>query len=356
MTTIDGSLAGVVAARTRLAHVDGERGVALVLGYSLPELAARCSYEEVACLVLRGELPGAAEREAFQRSQREHGALRREERAAAAGLGRLLPRPEALASAMGLLDAEAPGQSPVEQAESALARVPSLVAAVAGHDEPDPGWPYARRALAALGARRTDGAAERALEVLLALEVEHGLSASTFACRVAASSGARAGVSLGAAVATLTGVRHGGATAEARALLLEAAEARDTEAFVRRAQEQRRRLAGFGHRIYKVADPRVPPLRAAMEAMGGVRLLQAATQLDREVEKRYGARGIHANIDLYGAVLLDALGVDPSLYVAAFALGLAPGWLAHWMEQGATGRLIRPDSVYDGPTHRPLGR
>lgn len=155
-------------------------------------------------------------------------------------------------------------------------------------------------------------------------------------------------------MATLTGPRHGGATAEARALLLEALEDGDPAALVRRAYDQRRRLAGFGHRIYKVPDPRIPPLRAAIEAMGEARLLPVAEALCREAEKLYGARGIYANIDLYGAVLLDALGVEPAHYVAAFALGLAAGWLAHWLEQGFTGRLIRPESTYEGPPLRTI--
>jgi citrate synthase len=355
MTRIDGSLAGVVVTQTRIAQVDGLQGLALIRGYALPELAARCSYEEVAHLVLRGELPDRASHEAFRRELTAHGAPGEEALATARDLGRLLAAPEALASAMGLLDG-GEARPPEAQAVAALARIPSLAAAVAGQPAPDPSWSYARRALAALGAKRTDAKAERALEVLLNLEAEHGLSASTFACRIAASSGARAGVSLGAAVATLTGPRHGGATAEARALLLEALADGDPAGFVRRAQEQKRRLAGFGHRIYKVPDPRIPPLRVAMEAMGEARLLPVAEALRREAEARYGARGIYANIDLYGAVLLDALGVEPAQYVAAFALGLAAGWLAHWAEQGATGRLIRPESAYEGPPPRPVPR
>ncbi|MCU0656125.1 MAG: citrate/2-methylcitrate synthase [Polyangiaceae bacterium] len=352
MTRIDGSLAGVVVAQTQLALVDGEKGIALVRGYPLPDLAARCTYEEVAHLVLLGELPGPSSG-SFLRGL---GSLDPASSEAARTIGKILPRPEALASSMGLLDATTGGLGAQEQAAAALACVPALVAAVAGLAAPEVGWSYARRALAALGAHRTDPLATRALEVLLSLEAEHGLSASTFACRVAASSGARAGVSLGAAVATLTGHRHGGATAEARSLLLEAWSDGDAASFVERAQAQKRRLAGFGHRIYKVADPRIPPLRAAIEAMGGARLLPIALRLSEEVERRYGARGIHANIDLFGAVLLDALGVDPDQYVAAFALGLAPGWLAHWIEQGATGRLIRPDSLYEGPPPRAVPR
>lgn len=355
MTRIDGSLAGVVVAETKIAHVDGGRGLALIRGYPLPELAAQCSYEEVAYLVLYGDLPTKSELDSFQHRLTEQGTLPNTIQSAARNLGQIVPHPEALAAASGLLDAERIG-TPTEQAERVFARVPALTAAVAGYPAPDPAWPYARKALAALGAKRTDALAQRALEVLLSLEAEHGLSASTFACRIAASSGAKAGVSLGAAVATLTGPRHGGATAEARALLREALASGDTVAFVHQAREQKRKLAGFGHRIYKVPDPRLPPLRSAIEAMGNVQLLPVAITLMTEGERLYGARGVYANIDLFGAVLLDALGVEPEHNVAAFALGLAPGWMAHWLEQGATDRLIRPDSAYTGPSQRAIQR
>ncbi|RYE92595.1 MAG: hypothetical protein EOO75_06305 [Myxococcales bacterium] len=348
---MDGSLAGVVVAQTRLAHVDGEKGLALVRGYELPELAARCTYEQVAHLVLAGELPTAAEQASF--AGRLAGELTAAERQAAAALGAALPPATALAGAMVLLDDEG-GDDLRAAAERALGRVPALVAAVAGQPAPARAWSYARRALGALGATRTDAPAVRALEVLLSLEAEHGLSASTFAGRVAASSGAGCGLALAAAVATLTGPRHGGATSEARALLLEARDGGDVPGLVRRAREQRRRLAGFGHRIYKVPDPRVPPLRAAIESLGEVPLLPVALALESEVASVYGARGVYANIDLFGALLLDALGVAPASYVAAFALGLAPGWLAHWIEQRQTGRLIRPDSEYTGPPRRPV--
>jgi citrate synthase len=358
MTHVDSSLTGVIAAETRIAHVDGEQGLALVRGYSLPALAAGCSYEEVAYLVLRGELPPPAELAAFTAQLRRHGGLDEAEISLARGLGEALPKPTALAAAMALLDDRVTLAltDPDEQAARALARVPALAAAVGGFDAPDRDSTYARRCLVALGARRQDEPAARALEVLLSLESEHGLSASTFACRVAASSGAGAGVALGAGVATLTGPLHGGATAEARGLLLEAEARGDVGALVREARERRRRLPGFGHRIYKVADPRVPPLREAMAAMGGVRLLPVAEALEAEAVAVYGSKGVHANIDLFSAALLDGLGVDPAHYVAAFALGLASGWLAHWAEQRATGRLIRPTSLYAGPAERPVGR
>ena len=352
----DGSLEAVIAARTRIAHVDGRRGIALVRGYALPAIAARGSYDDAAYLVLRGELPDATQRASYLALLASCAPLDEETRSLARGLAANRPHADALAAAIPLAEDTVAREctDTFERVVRVLARVPSVCAAVTGVPDPPASWSYAHRALAALGAKRDDAPAVAAFETLLCLESEHGLSASTFACRVAASSGANAGPCLGAAVATLSGPRHGGATAQALGLLREASVAGDLGAFVRARFDARARLPGFGHRIYKVADPRVPPLRAVMHAMGNAPLLTIAEGLESNGAPLYGSKGVHANIDLFGAALLDALGVAPAAFVAAFALGVACGWLAHWAEQRETGRLIRPDSAYEGPPARPL--
>ncbi len=352
----DGSLEGLIAAQTRIAHVDGRRGVAQVRGYLLPELASRGSYEDTAYLVLAGELPDAAQRARFDALLASGAHLDPDDRAIAEALGKRLPHSDSLSAALPLTeDAKARDNADTfERSARVLGRVPSVCAAVTGVAEPPTTWSYAHRALAALGATRDDAPAVAAFETLLCLESEHGFSASTFACRIAASSGANAGPCLAAANATLSGPRHGGATAQARLLLHEAAGAGDLARFMRERFDAKTRLAGFGHRIYKVADPRLPPLRAAMHHMGNVPLLSVAEGLEKHGAPLYGTKGVHANIDLFGAALLDALGVDPVRYVAAFTLGIACGWLAHWSEQRATGRLIRPDSAYVGPALRAM--
>lgn len=347
----------MVVASTAIAHVDGRAGRALIRGYLLQELAASLSYEEVAFLVMTGELPSNDERLQFIDWMREGAMLTSDERALARALSAGRSEADALSAAMVLCEDEgARARGGLEKSARILGRVPSVVAAVAGGDEPPVEWSYARRALGAMRASRTDDVAVRALEVLLDLESEHGLSASTFACRIAASAGANAGPALAAACATLSGERHGGATAKARAMLERAIERGDAEAFVRERYEARERLPGFGHRVYKVADPRVPPLRDAMRALGHAPLLDACDAVARAAAPLYAPKGVHPNIDLYGAALLGTLGVDPSRYVAAFVLGIACGWLAHWAEVRANGRLVRPDNAYTGPSLRSLSR
>jgi citrate synthase len=236
-----------------------------------------------------------------------------------------------------------------------LGRLPCIGAAVCGA-APPPVASYAEPCRHALGATRHDAPPLPALEVLLSLETEHGLSASTFACRIAASSGASPESALAAATATLSGPRHGGATAEARAILRDVEASGDAVTLVRSRRAQKLVFPGFGHRIYKGADPRLPPLRRAIDAMSDVPLREAALSLERAVGEVFAPKVLHSNIDLWGAVLLDALGVRPEMYVAAFALGVGPGWLAHYEEQLGTNRLIRPESAYVGPSERPVPR
>ncbi|MEI8257853.1 MAG: citrate/2-methylcitrate synthase, partial [Deltaproteobacteria bacterium] len=216
----DGSLDGVIVARTRLASVDGRRGIALIRGYRIEAVGARGSYDDAAFLVLRGELPTPQERARFTAQQVAAAPLDRETRALATALARGRSHADALSAAISLAeDAAARECSDLfERTTRVMARVPSVCAAVSDVPEPPASWSYARRALAALGSRREDAPAIAAFETLLCLESEHGLSASTFACRVAASSGANAGPCLGGAVAALSGPRHGGATAHALTL------------------------------------------------------------------------------------------------------------------------------------------
>jgi citrate synthase len=341
MSAPDGSLAGVLAVTTSIAHVDGKKGEALVRGYPLPDLA-RCSYEEVARLVLEGELPSAEQLVAFRAELRKGARTSRLPPALSPTAASL---PESLVAAVACTGDIEPQAT---TAAHVLGRMPDACALAVGHERPPATLSYAGRGLRALGARRLDATAERALEVLLILESEHGLSASTFATRVAASSGASLPAALAAGTATLGGPRHGGATQEVHAFLRAAMASGDVAGYARKQT----RIPGFGHRVYKVPDPRAPPLLEAIRSLGAVPLSAAAGEVEDALRPRLAPKGVHANIDYHAAVLLDALGIAPEAFVAAFALGIACGWLAHAVEQRALGRLIRPDSVYTGPALR----
>ena len=350
-SNVDSSLAGVIVAETALAWVDPVRG-AFLRGYALSDLAEHHPYENIAHVVMRGDLPheASAWTETLARTT-----LAPEKEEAARLLGRVIGCDQGLVAAMPLAGEDDWWLDPSGSLLRILGRLPCICAAVRGA-APPPVASYAERCRHALGATQTDAASLRALEVLLSLEAEHGLSASTFACRIAASSGTSPESAIAAATATLSGPRHGGATADARAILRDVAASGDALSLVRARRAQKLVFPGFGHRIYKGADPRLPPLRRAIDAMSSVPLRDAAVSLERAVNEVFAPKMLHSNIDLWGAVLLDALGVEPPMYVAAFALGVGPGWLAHYEEQLGTNRLIRPESKYVGEPERGVPR
>ena len=209
-----------------------------------------------------------------------------------------------------------------------------------------------------LSGSAAEDAAVRALDAYLATVSEHGLNASTFAVRVVAST--RAGL-VSAAIAGLSALKgplHGGAPGPVLDMLDAIAETGDAEAWLARALARGDRLMGFGHRIYKVRDPRADALKAVVRSLGsgaGSRLALAErvekAALDILHRQKPG-RSLETNVEFYTAILLDALGFPADAFTCVFAAGRMPGWIAHAREQETNGRLIRPQSRYVGPAPR----
>jgi len=201
----------------------------------------------------------------------------------------------------------------------------------------------------------------RALETYLNTVVDHGLNASTFAARVIVSTRSDMVSAVVGAVGALKGPLHGGAPGPALDAVLEIGEADRAEAYLRRKIERGERLMGFGHRVYKVRDPRADVLSQAAERLfragGGDAALY---ELARGVEKTAVAllaeykpvRNLQTNVEFYTALLLHGLGLPADLFTPTFAVGRVAGWTAHCFEQHASGRLIRPQSAYVGPRER----
>lgn len=195
----------------------------------------------------------------------------------------------------------------------------------------------------------------RALDAYWICIAEHGLNASTFVARIAASTGADCAMTLAAAVGALSGPLHGGAPARVLPMLDAAAGAGDLTAHIRRLLDSGERLMGFGHRVYRAEDPRSRVLRRTAEALDAPRYRIAAAfeaaALD-ELRRRKPDRVLATNVEFWSAVLLDAAGVPAPLAPALFACSRTAGWSAHVLEQHATGRLIRPSARYIGPSAR----
>jgi citrate synthase len=196
----------------------------------------------------------------------------------------------------------------------------------------------------------------RGLDVYLATVADHGLNASTFTARVIASTGSDFASAITGAVGALKGPLHGGAPGPALDMVFEIGTADRAEPVLRAKLARGERLMGFGHRVYKVRDPRADVLSAAAARMfaraGDSKLYELARAVEttalRVLEELKPGRRLQTNVEFYTALLLHGLGLDTVLFTPTFAIGRVAGWTAHCFEQRAGGRLIRPQSVYVG--------
>jgi citrate synthase len=351
-------LEGIVAASTRLSHVDGERGELIIAGFPLAELASNATFEETTWLLWNGRLPTTAELEGFRREL----AARRALPAASIALLRECARAaidpmDALRIAAGTISLDS------DDAASIVAKVPTIVAAFwrlrAGNEPitPRDDLSHAANYLYMLEGAQPDKERTRALETYLNTVVDHGLNASTFTCRVIISTGSDLVSAIVGAIGALKGPLHGGAPGPALEMVFEIRDASRAEEFLRRKLEAGERLMGFGHRVYKVRDPRADVLAAAVERLftraGDMALYRLAREVEltavRLLEEYKPGRRLQTNVEFYTALLLHGLGLEVPLFTPTFAIGRVSGWIGHALEQRATNRLIRPASEYIGP-------
>jgi citrate synthase len=351
-------LEGVVAATTSLSEVDGERGELVIAGYAVDELAGRATFEETTWLLWNGRLPTVSELDAFRST------LAAERELPAATLRLLRDCAQASVDPMDALRIAAGTISMTSQeAPAILARVPVIVAAfwrLRAGDEPlapRPDLGYAAQFLYLLNGAPPDPERVRALETYLNTVVDHGLNASTFTARVITSTGSDMVSAVVGALGALKGPLHGGAPGPALGMVFEIAEASRAEAFLRTKIERGERLMGFGHRIYKVRDPRADVLAAAADRLfaraGDMALYSLARSVEatalRLLEEYKPGRRLQTNVEFYTALLLHGLGLDVPLFTPTFAISRVSGWIAHALEQKRANRIIRPQSEYAGP-------
>jgi citrate synthase len=205
-----------------------------------------------------------------------------------------------------------------------------------------------------------DEALVRGLETYLNTVIDHGLNASTFAARVIISTQSDLVSAIVGAIGALKGPLHGGAPGPALDMVFEIGSADRAEAYLRAKLGRGERLMGFGHRVYKVRDPRAEVLSAAAERMfhaaGDMSLYQLAKQVEQKavalLAEHKPGRNLQTNVEFYTALLLHGLGLETEIFTPTFAIGRVSGWIAHCFEQQKAGRLIRPQSVYIGDKER----
>ncbi len=344
----------VVAAETVLSHVDGKAGSLILRGVPLDDAAATLDFEGVCALLWDGFTPVADD---------VVGSLAECRMAAYDRLAALLPATDGLSPVEGLrlLLSGLPDDTDLDPAIQVTGAMSVFVAALARRHKglepvlPDLANGQAADLLAMMSGSQPDPTLVAGLDAYLVTVADHGLNASTFAARVVASTRAGMVSSVVAALCALKGPLHGGAPGPVLDMLDEIGSVDAIEPWLGRALIKGERLMGFGHRVYKVRDPRADVLKAAVTRLGGDRIA-FAEQVEQaaiaHLARHKPGRRLDTNVEFYTALLLDRLGLDRSLFTPIFAVGRVAGWSAHVMEQEATGRLIRPQSRYVGPMPR----
>ena len=362
-SSVKPGLEGVVAAETRLSHVDGQEGRLTIAGFPLETLAPLANFEEATYLLWYNRLPTATELTAFQHdlaSLRTLPVVTLDLLTVAATNGRA-PM-DALRMAIGTIDLDIANADPDHVARVILARAPVIVATYhrlrngLSTVAPDPSLSHAANYLAMLTGSTPSTAKVRGLETYLNTVIDHGLNASTFAARVIIATQSDMLSAVTGAVGALKGPLHGGAPGPALDMVFEIGESARAEAHLRAKLDQGDRLMGFGHRVYKVRDPRADVLGAAAEIMyadgGNMELYQLARDVEEMalvlLEEYKPGRNLQTNVEFYTALLLHGLDLPTDLFTPTFAVGRIAGWVAHCFEQIETGRLIRPAAIYSG--------
>jgi 2-methylcitrate synthase len=358
-------LEGVVAAETRISDVDGRRGRLFYAGYDIADLAAHATFEETVYLLHHLELPTAAQLEETVATLRAESTLDPLLVELIASLAERTGPMTTLRTAVSAAAAVDPDDDDSEQANLGkayrlIARTPQIIATyqrlATGGDaiEPRDDLGVAANFLYALTGKQPDPQVARDFDVVLVLYADHTLNASTFAGRVAAATLADMYAAATAAVATLQGPLHGGAIQAVREMLEEIGAPDRAPDWVREHLAAKRKVMGFGHRVYKTWDPRATVLREIAERLGkqfgDTRWFETSVRVQETVME---TKTLYPNVDFYTASVYSALGLPPDLYTPLFAAARMAGWTAHIREQYADNRLIRPDSEYVGPDPRP---
>jgi citrate synthase len=364
-------LEGVVAAQTAISSVDGEKGKLVIRGFAVEDLAPHVTFEDTVFLLWHDVLPDAEALNRFSGELAAHRELERQtlellKAAAARGVHPI----DALRMACGSLTGDVTGV-PVAGRGTAAARQEALrlVAAfpviVAAYHRLSQGLePIAPRKdllhtpnfLYMLHGREAPSAFIRALDTYWNTVSEHGLDTSTFTARVIVSTGSDIVSAVTGAVGAFKGPLHGGAPGPVLDLLFEIGNAEQAEAVLREKLARGERLMGFGHRVYRTRDPRANVLGAAAEDLferaGNRQVYELAQAVEacalRLLREYKTGRSLHTNVDFYTALLLHGIGFATPLFTPVFGAGRVAGWTAHCLEQIASNRLFRPQSMYIG--------
>jgi citrate synthase len=363
---INRGLEGIVAFSSTKSAIDGEKGELIYSGYNIDILAPNSSFEEVAFLLWNDRLPTADELEDLKKkliAERE------------------LPEPvinylnttskdaepmSVLRTATSMLadfDEEAPLDDPDANMRKSIRMTAKIPAIVAGYQRARDGKEIiaplkegstAYNFLYMLNGERPGESAEKTMDICLIIHAEHGMNASTFTARAICSTQADIYSAVTGAIGSLKGPLHGGANTAVMNMLLKLDKDADVEAYIKERLAERKKVMGFGHRVYRTVDPRAKHLQTMAKSLAeetdSVYLYEWSEKI-MDVMKR--EKGIDPNVDFFSATVYYSMGIKPDLFTCIFAMSRITGWTAHYIEQVANNRLIRPRQLYVGEKNLP---
>lgn len=362
-------LAGVPAARSAVSDVDGQRGVLEYRGIRIEDLCAKSTFLETASLLLFGRLPAKPELERFVSDITLH----RRVKYRIIDLLKCLPEQghpmDALQAAVAALGMFYPGRNVKDidnnywSAVRLIAKVPTIVAAYArlrrGDEQISPrdDLNSCENFLYMLSDRVPETVWSDTLDVCLILHAEHTMNASTFTGMVTASTLADPYTVVASSIGALKGPLHGGANEEVVQMLREIGTPARVRAYLENKLKAKEKIMGFGHRVYRVKDPRATILQGLCERLfrecGTSPLYEVALEVERVAADLLKGKGVYPNVDFYSGIIYDKMGIEVDFFTPIFAMARVAGWLAHWFEQLQENKLFRPDQIYEGEHNRP---
>ncbi len=357
-------LEGIPAAESSISCVDGQQGILEYRGIRIEELAEKSTFLETSYLLIWGKLPTKQELAEFEHEVRYHRRIKyriRDMMKCFPESGHPMDALQASAAALGLFYSRRDLDNPVYIRDAVvrlLATIPTMVAAFQlmrkGNDpvRPRDDLDYSANFLYMLSEKEPDPLSARILDICLTLHAEHTMNASTFSARVTASTLTDPYAVVASAVGTLGGPLHGGANEEVIGMLEEIGSIENVRPYIENRLQHKAKIMGFGHRVYKVKDPRATILQNLAEQLfekfGHDKYYDLALEMEQVVAEKLGHKGIYPNVDFYSGLVYRKLGIPTDLFTPVFAIARVAGWLAHWKEQLAENRIFRPSQVYSG--------
>ena len=363
-TGFKAGLEDVVALTSDLCFIDGKEGRLVYRGYDAVDLSEQATFEEVVFLLWNGDLPSRSQLGDFTKELGQNRKLNPAVEQLLISLPKDTAPMDALRTAVslaGIYDPDGGSMDPAANHRKAVRLVSQIPTIVATFERvrqgnaviaPDPNLPLAENFLWMLNGKKPSAQHAKAFDAALTLHADHELNASTFSARVTAGTLSDIYSAITSAIGTLKGPLHGGANEQVMRMVDDIGSLENVQNWLDRAFQEKRKIMGFGHRVYKTDDPRAVVLRRLSREMsetaGTMEIFNRLEAIGSYVREQ---KHLHPNVDFYSGSLYRMMGIPVDIFTPVFAISRIAGWTAHVLEQYSNNRLIRPRAEYTGPTH-----